>query len=112
MTYDPKRTVLPQHIGMCLSGGGFRAAAFHLGSMAYLSRVGLMDHVEMLSTVSGGTFTGARYALSLLEKRPFDKFLQRYYGNLERQRDADQDPFFGVGLELLSNGKPTDTPSR
>jgi len=54
-------------IALSLSGGGYRAAAFHLGSMAYLHRVQfrgrpLLEHVKIISTVSGGTITGVLYA--------------------------------------------------
>ncbi len=49
---------------LSLSGGGFRAAAFHLGTLDLLFRTGLLGDVTMLSTVSGGTFTGAGYALA------------------------------------------------
>ncbi len=51
-------------LGLCLSGGGYRATAFHLGTLALLERVGLLRTVSALSTVSGGTFAGAAYALS------------------------------------------------
>ena len=67
-------------IGLALSGGGYRAAAFHLGTMAYLEHVGLLPQLSRLSTVSGGTFTGARYILSLLEKKEsFADFFNSFY---------------------------------
>ena len=69
-------------IGLSLSGGGYRAAAFHLGTLAYLHRVGLLPQMSRLSTVSGGTFTGAKYILSLVEGEPFSKFFQEFYGFL------------------------------
>ena len=50
-------------IGVALSGGGFRAAAFHLGVLKRLEELGLLSCVERLSTVSGGSMTGALYAL-------------------------------------------------
>ena len=52
-------------IALSLSGGGYRAAAFHLGALDMLHRLDLLRDVTALSTVSGGTFTGMRYALSL-----------------------------------------------
>ena len=42
-------------IGITLSGGGIRAAIFHLGVLARLSDEGLLEKIEMISTVSGGT---------------------------------------------------------
>ena len=66
-------------IGLCMSGGGYRAAAFHLGTLAYLDRIGLTSHLSAISTVSGGSFTGAKYILSLIEKQTFDHFFSTYY---------------------------------
>lgn len=56
-----------EKIAMGLSGGGYRAAAFHLGSMAYLHHANyagktLLERVKMFSTVSGGTIPGVFYA--------------------------------------------------
>ena len=55
------------NIALTFSGGGYRAAAFHLGTLSMLHHVKtetgtLLEHVEVLSTVSGGTLTGLRYA--------------------------------------------------
>ncbi len=61
-------------LALTLSGGGYRAAAFHLGVMDMLHRLGLLESVRVLSTVSGGTYTGMKYALSLVEGVPFEKF--------------------------------------
>jgi NTE family protein len=48
-------------IGLALSGGGSRAIAFHLGCLRALSRLGLLDRVVILSTVSGGSVIGAYF---------------------------------------------------
>jgi NTE family protein len=48
-------------IGLALSGGGSRAIAFHLGCLRALNRLGLLDRVSVLSTVSGGSVIGACY---------------------------------------------------
>ena len=48
-------------IGLALSGGGSRAIAFHLGCLRALNRLGLLDRVEVLSTVSGGSVIGAYF---------------------------------------------------
>lgn len=50
-------------IGLALSGGGFRAAAFHLGVLKRLEELGILPRLNRLSTVSGGSITGALYAL-------------------------------------------------
>jgi predicted acylesterase/phospholipase RssA len=88
---------LPLTIGLSLSGGGYRAAAFHLGVLMYLDRAGLLDRVRLMSTVSGGTFTGAKYALSCLEKKSPAEFFVDYYDELRKSR------IFPQALELLGN---------
>lgn len=65
-------------IALSCSGGGYRAAAFHLGSMAYLNRLEfggtpLLEHVKLISTVSGGTITGVVYAMMKQQGRPFEE---------------------------------------
>jgi hypothetical protein len=84
-----------------MSGGGYRAAAFHLGALSYLDRVGLRESVSAISTVSGGTFTGARYIVSLVEKQCFSKFFKDYYHEL-KCRNLVKD-----GLEELASGEST-----
>ena len=46
-------------IGLCLSGGGFRAALYGLGVVRYLAEAGLLAHVEAVSAVSGGSVAAA-----------------------------------------------------
>lgn len=46
-------------IALALSGGGTRAAVFHLGVLARLAREGLLERVTKLSTVSGGSLATA-----------------------------------------------------
>lgn len=45
-------------IGLALSGGGFRAAAFHLGVFTELKDRGLLDKLDLLTCVSGGSIAG------------------------------------------------------
>jgi predicted acylesterase/phospholipase RssA len=52
-------------VGLALSGGGFRASLFHIGTLAALADAGLLRHVEVLSCVSGGSIVGAHYYLEL-----------------------------------------------
>ena len=46
-------------IGLALSGGGYRAAAYHIGSLRALHRLGILDKVDVISSVSGGSITAA-----------------------------------------------------
>lgn len=56
---------------MTLSGGGTRAVGFHLGTLAYLDRVKLLEKVGILSTVSGGSAVGMGYAVYTKEGKSF-----------------------------------------
>ena len=44
-------------IGLALSGGGYRAAAYHIGTLRALHRLGILDKVDVISSVSGGSIT-------------------------------------------------------
>jgi Patatin-like phospholipase len=50
-----------KNIALCLSGGGFRAALFHLGVLKRLHELGLLTRVRMLSAVSGGALAAALF---------------------------------------------------
>lgn len=58
-------------IGLALSGGGYRAAAFHIGTFKKLKEIDILDNVDIISTVSGGSIAGAYY---LLNKDDFGNF--------------------------------------
>lgn len=42
-------------VALCLSGGGFRAALFHLGGLRRLNELGLLGKIDVISSVSGGS---------------------------------------------------------
>lgn len=45
----------PRHgTALCLSGGGFRAALFHLGATRRLNELGILGRLRTISAVSGG----------------------------------------------------------
>lgn len=48
-----------QTVALTLSGGGFRAALFHLGVLRFLRDSRLLRRVESISAVSGGSIIGA-----------------------------------------------------
>ena len=52
-------------VGLALSGGGVRSAAFCLGSLQALNEAGVLEHVDYLSTVSGGGYTGCSLSAGL-----------------------------------------------
>ncbi len=44
-------------LGLCLSGGGYRAMLFHLGALWRLNELGLLRRLVRISSVSGGSIT-------------------------------------------------------
>ena len=69
-----------KRIGLALSGGGFRAAAFHLGVFRKLHEAGLLWKPDLLSCVSGGSIAGAFLASHWEEDDALEK-LERYLAN-------------------------------
>ena len=67
-------------LGLSLSGGGYRATAFHLGTLKKLQSMQLLDKVDVLSTISGGSIIGAYYCLN---KDDFTKFENELYSKLQ-----------------------------
>ncbi len=51
-------------VAVAISGGGSRAAVFSAAVLFELERYGLLQQVDVMSSVSGGSFTAAFYALS------------------------------------------------
>lgn len=46
-------------IGLCMSGGGFRAMIFHVGALWRLNEAGMLPEISRSSSVSGGSITNA-----------------------------------------------------
>ena len=61
-------------IGLALSGGGYRAAAYHIGTLRALRKLGILDKVDVISSISGGSITAAYYALYKEEFEDPDNF--------------------------------------
>lgn len=57
-------TKIEDTIGLCLSGGGFRAMIYHVGALARLNEVGLLKQLEQIASVSGGSITAGVLALN------------------------------------------------
>jgi predicted acylesterase/phospholipase RssA len=51
-------------VGLAISGGGSRSANFSAAAMFELQRLGLLEKVDAISSVSGGSLTAAYYCLS------------------------------------------------
>jgi len=111
-----KTTQIPERplekIALSCSGGGYRAASFHLGAMSYLNRLQynnkpLLENVKMISTVSGGTFTGVVYALQKQQNKSFEEI---YHFLLDQLKNLD---LIKLGIQKLNpNGKWNNTHKR
>ena len=62
-------------IGLALSGGGYRAAAYHIGTLRALHKLKILEKVDVISSVSGGSITSAYY---LLHKDNYWEFEQTF----------------------------------
>jgi len=91
-------------IAISLSGGGYRATTFHLGALSLLNELNLgekrlLDEVNILSTISGGTLTGVMYAQMLAEGKSFEECFDKLYFLLE------EDKLVARALHKLNNPK-------
>ena len=81
-----------EKLGLAMSGGGFRAAFFHVGVLAQMARLGLLRHVEVISTVSGGSIVGALYYLHvkrLLEEKNDEKITDEDYLRILQELEVE-----------------------
>jgi predicted acylesterase/phospholipase RssA len=53
-----------RQFGLALSGGGFRAALYHLGVVRFLRDVQLLPAISRITSVSGGSIIGAHMVLN------------------------------------------------
>jgi NTE family protein len=64
-TYLPLPEQERSGIALCLSGGGFRAALFHLGALRRLNEWGILQEVKTITAVSGGSMIAAHLVRTL-----------------------------------------------
>jgi NTE family protein len=48
---------LEDTIGLCLSGGGYRAMIYHVGALTRINELGLLPQLQEIASVSGGSIT-------------------------------------------------------
>lgn len=66
----PDQTPDENFIAIGISGGGTKSAVFATQAMFALDQWGLLDQVDMISSVSGGSFASALYSLSCDADKP------------------------------------------
>lgn len=82
-------------IGLAFSGGGYRASSFSLGVLTYLDEISvngtsLLQSVYVISTVSGGTITGTRYAVGIKKGETLPQIYDSLYKFMTEVDIADQ----------------------
>jgi predicted acylesterase/phospholipase RssA len=95
-------------VGLALSGGGFRAAIYHIGVLAKLAELNLLKEVQVISCVSGGSIIGAYYYLKvkkLLEEKTDSEITQEDYLKIvaEIEKEFIKDINTNLRLRILSN---------
>ena len=93
-----------RNIALTFSGGGYRAACYSLGVLSYLNQVeiedkNLLDHVKGLSTVSGGTITGAIYCTFRAKNIDFSEFFKHLYSFI------DEDKLLSLAIDKMNDNK-------
>jgi NTE family protein len=112
---------LEDTMGLCLSGGGYKAAVFHLGALIRLNELGLLLGLARISSVSGGSITaawlGAKWEELAASKDPstsaardFDALIKRPLLKFALEADIDASSIIGglinpkeTGAEKLSD---------
>jgi NTE family protein len=64
-TYQPQPKAERVGIALALSGGGYRAALFHLGAVRRLNELGVLPQITTFCSVSGGSILNAQLATKL-----------------------------------------------
>ncbi len=64
-------------LGLALSGGGSRAAAFHRGTLRGLAELRLLEELDVVSTVSGGSVFAAAWMAARWKGLSLESFLER-----------------------------------
>lgn len=87
-------------LALCLSGGGFRAAIFHLGAMLALQRMGRLGQVHTFSAVSGGSIAAAWLVCRYLDTRGDGEDFATWCARVDFQAEV-LEPFRAVAARDL-----------
>jgi NTE family protein len=75
---DPFEEKLEEGTALCLSGGGYRAMLFHLGTLWRLNELGVLAGLDRVSSVSGGSITAGVLGLNWGKLRFVNGVAQEY----------------------------------
>src|SRR5262245_6271345 len=70
-------------LALCLSGGGFRAALFHLGALRRLNELGILSKVDTIASVSGGSIVAVHLATHVRPWPTLGTAFDRWHENVE-----------------------------
>jgi predicted acylesterase/phospholipase RssA len=91
-TIDNPKPKQQNKLGIGLSGGGFRAALFHIGVLAALAEKNKLKDIEVISCVSGGSIIGAFYYLKikhLYESKTDEAIVQGDYIKIVKEIESE-----------------------
>ncbi len=93
-----------KRIGLALSGGGVRAATYHMGMLKRLASEGLLEQVTVISSVSGGSLvTAAVVAAAGMRWPSSSEFLDEIYPAVrEKMTNADLFSLKAIGWRGIS----------
>lgn len=97
----------PKRVGLSVSGGGVRSAAFNLGAFQALDERGLYEKAQFVTAVSGGSYIAGAFAMSRLRDdgsapntRPFGRNSPEE--DFLRHHSTYLAPGFAGGMRLLT----------
>ncbi len=96
-------------VGLALSGGGARAAVFAAAGMHELAKMGLLQNVTHVSSVSGGGFPASYWAINEMPAEPGDA-LDRYFAAM--LETVAKDYFNSIHMNQLRHPSRLMSPSR
>jgi len=98
---DKRRGGPSPGIGLAVSGGGYRAMLFHLGAFLRLYEFGLLQRLDRISSVSGGSLTAAKIALEWPRLKTRDDFFEHVVAPIRRLAGTTIDvPCIIAGIAL------------
>jgi NTE family protein len=102
---------LDEGMGLCLSGGGYRAMLFHSGVLWRLNEIGWLPKFKRISSVSGGSIAAGVLAMNWSSFTFIDGVAQDFESNvvipLRKLADHTID-IPSVVKSLLLSGSPSD----
>jgi hypothetical protein len=81
-----------KNIALAMSGGGYRAAAFALGTLSYLNHLkddedqALLTRVSFMSSTSGGSITNIAYSAGICNEDDFDVIYHRLINAIDGEK--------------------------